>query len=256
MDWTIITPTIPERKERLEKLVVSLRAQIRTAAVQHLVIETPLWIDENGKPTPGCSVGEKVRQGFERAVGDYVSVVDDDDEVADNFVSSVLARVSGRPDVITFGVRRPGQQSWWLRANVARDDCSVDGDGNSIKLANHLCVWRRDIALSSPCLPRNYSWDYLWYTAIKLSRPDLVEAHVPEMLYTYHYSPDGTRAQRRDAIAASQDLLGANFLILKDRAGNLYVKSRDTRVVWTADGSTVNRYVLGRLTRLGKIRVE
>lgn len=193
---------MPGREAQLELLSQELRRQIGGAPVEHLV-------------DPGPEVyGFKMRRTTERAGGEYVCWMDDDDWPMPGYVEKILAALERGPDVVTFGSHTPPHRPAWLRANV-EDNCREER-GGTVKTANHYCAWKRDIALAAPWLPRNYGAEYAWYTALSLGFPDLYEVHVPELLHEYRYDAKGTLCQSPTARAWSL-AQGRRVLILMGR---------------------------------------
>lgn len=199
VDLSIITATIPERRTTLNFLTRKLEQY--EGQVEHVVV-----------PGDG-TVGRKINAGFQRAKGRYVCVLDDDDWVATDYVASILNAIEYKPDVVTFGVQK-GDEVYWLRADT-------DVDHGDVRMANHLCAWKREIALSVPCLPRNYGWDVVWYNCVRLS--GLVhDAHfVRRVLYFYQFSREGTRAQSPASIADSLDNNGRLIRIVRLHDGRI-----------------------------------
>jgi hypothetical protein len=221
---SIITLTIPERVKSLALLKAEVAKQNPDGLVEHVIVEGP------------GHVGTKIAKGLRMSSGRYVSVVDDDDMIDVDYVSSILAETVHNPDVITLGICTPGLPPCWQRANRNDDSCfeNPGADGN-VRMANHLCAWKREIALVAPCLPRNYGWDRVWYNSIRIAYPKLTERHIHKVLYLYLYSEEGTRAQSRESIADSQDNNGSRIKIWRLKDGSI-VAGRFTNQLWGADG--------------------
>ena len=232
MELSIITATIPERADMLARLKNVLASQLIGQPVEHIIVEG------SGK------VGEKMLAGVRRAVGRYVCVIDDDDTVADYYVNVILAELSSSPDVVTFGVQIPGSFPAFLRfGRQDNDEIVRDLVGEKyvtryvVKSANHLCAWRREIALSSVYLPRNYGWDVVWYTSIMWRFPYLTEQHIPRVLYNYLYSPVTTRAQSPASIADSIRRKGTDKIKVFCMPDGKLAAGPSVHRVWTAGQS-------------------
>ena len=221
MELSIVTCTIPERQKLLSRVARQILSQSRGLSVEHIIV-----------PGDG-TVGQKISRGLSLAKGRYVCVVDDDDKISDDYISSILNELEHDPDVVTFGMRTPGQSAHWLLAH-SEIDGAVMPDGDVIKVANHLCVWRREMAVTAPCVPRNYGWDVIWYWALRHAYPKARERHVHRVLYHYLFSPENTRAQSRESIADSQDNIGARIRIYRHTDGRLLAGPNRKRL-WGAD---------------------
>lgn len=85
---TIAILTIPKRKEFLDRLLGILRPQ-ETAEVEILINS------DDGKKSEGF----KRQECLDRAQGQYIAFVDDDDRVSDKYVQLILNALKYKPDV-------------------------------------------------------------------------------------------------------------------------------------------------------------
>ena len=146
-------------------------------------------------------LGEKRNVMVDAARGEYVQFVDDDDRVADDMISSVLAATVERPDVITFlasvSINGAEPKPCSYRLQWRRD---VNTDTEYRRLPNHICAVRRELALKAPFPALPYREDSGYS---KLLRPLLkTEHHIPRVLYHYDYSTETTEAQASRVVAA------------------------------------------------------
>lgn len=95
--WTILVPTLGERRPLFERLLAVLMPQVEE---QHGAVKVlARW--NNG--TPGLP---EIRQAMVEAVDtDYLSCVDDDDLVADDYVGEIMRALAERPDQVGFRVQ-------------------------------------------------------------------------------------------------------------------------------------------------------
>jgi hypothetical protein len=223
MDLSIITLTIPERKASLKLLSdeIQLQRDRGKFSVEHVVV-----------PSSG-TVSEKISEGLSKATGRYVTVVDDDDMISHDYLSSIIHAIQFNPDVVTFGMQTPGNPACWLRVGIT-DGARTDDTTEIVKTANHLCAWKRGYAMAAPCVPRNYGWDVIWYRALRERFPNLTELHIPRVLYQYNFSREGTRAQSPESIADSMDNSGAEIKIVQLPDGRL-MAGRHISVMYNTD---------------------
>ncbi len=185
MKLTILTPAITERKELRRSLFAEIQRQIEDLSVEHVVLE-----DDGEIP-----VGEKMGRAFQNLAGEYVCVIDDDDLISPKYIAAILAALESGPDVVTFQVWRPDtNKTWDLRAGKA-DGLAISED-RVVMMANHLCVWRTELAQRVPWLPLRYASDVFWYQILNRIKPDLTEVRIPEVLYQYRFNTEKTRNQR------------------------------------------------------------
>lgn len=199
---SILIPTLRTRQAAAAGLFAELYRQIRDAkAFGQVEIQTLL--DQKGKP-----VGVKRQLLLRSARGKYVCFVDDDDQVAPDYIESILSAVAQTPgaDCVVFrGVyyidgRREGEFDYDLKYAAYRNL-----PGFYERTPNHLCPVRRELALGAgfPALQRGEDTQY----AVRL-RPRLRTQAVcrdasgqKKILYHYRYSPTGTETQKAHAVA-------------------------------------------------------
>lgn len=95
--WTILVPTLGERRPLFERLMAGLLPQLDPYAGRARVVS---WFN-NGKP----SLPEIRHQMLQATHTDYLSFVDDDDLVSPFFVYEVMAALETGPDYVGFQVQ-------------------------------------------------------------------------------------------------------------------------------------------------------
>jgi hypothetical protein len=181
--WTILVPTLGERRPLFERLMTNLLPQTRPYDGQVQVVG---WWN-NGSPSL-----PKIRQTMLRAVRtDYVSFVDDDDLVAPYFVNEVMTALEAGPDYVGFQVQ-----------------CYSDGHPTAV--AYHSLAytrWRnlrgryeRDISHINPMrtktakradftrTPKGGAEDRAWVGQIRRLNELRTEVVIPRIMYHYLYS--------------------------------------------------------------------
>jgi hypothetical protein len=95
--WSILVPTLGERRALFERLMAGLLPQLDAYAGRVRVIG---W-HNNGSPSL-----PKIRQTMvDQAETDYLSFVDDDDIVSPDYVHQIVAAIDQRPDYVGFQVQ-------------------------------------------------------------------------------------------------------------------------------------------------------
>jgi len=154
---------------------------------------------DNGERTSG----QKRQILMERALGEYVCFVDDDDDVYQSYIDRIFEGIEKGVDVVSFDLKmtggKKGKEIWkfGMYANDRRQ-------GNMC--VNHLCVWRRSLASKVAwCPDLGYQDDSVWF--LPLFHSGLIESHyhIDEVLYLYKYSSIGTVNQRREKLRYSNN---------------------------------------------------
>jgi len=148
------------------------------------------------KDNKEMTIGEKRNKLVEEANGEYISFVDDDDRVSEDYVSELLAGIETGVDVVTFDV------------SVSLDGATpkpcyysihFDKDYNEseayYRLPNHLMCVKRELALQVPFKEINFGEDADYAKQLK---PLLKSEHsIHKILYYYDYNSKTTQTQRR-----------------------------------------------------------
>ena len=187
---SILIPTLVNRRDMRVALVAKLVQQAKTVAVEDTI---EILLDEDrGEKT----IGDKRTSLIQRASGEYIMFIDDDDDVADNYVESIVAACSnGLYDVVSFGglvLNQDGTAKAFvhsLRYSEYSEDKKL-----YYRPPNHLNAVKRSIAEKFTFSSKNYGedTDYAMYLAEnKLLKS---EKFLPYTLYQYRINPTGTCA--------------------------------------------------------------
>ena len=182
---SILTPSVPSRLDRLQRLIDEVQRQVGDLPVEHLVL-----IDNKRR-----TIGEKRQALLDIAIGDYVAFVDDDDWIRPQYVQRILEASASNPSVITFrqlatfdGVA--GEIIFGL--GCANEEWAA-GEARK-RAAWHVCAWHRGLARQSTFPAINYGEDWAW--AEPLNRKFTSdEVHVPLVLHEYHFRTNVTEAK-------------------------------------------------------------
>ena len=98
MLFSILIPTLLDRRELFARLQKTLTAQIQAANLESQV--EILELCDNHE----MALGAKRNQLIARATGEFIAFVDDDDAVADNYVSLIGQTLQAHPDADCLGI--------------------------------------------------------------------------------------------------------------------------------------------------------
>ncbi len=200
-DLTICVAALSSRGAMFQRLFERFKAQVGGHAVELLYCE-----DDGSAPA-----GLKRQALLNAARGRYVSFVDDDDLVSSDYIHSICfatKNVDIVPDVITFDldytdIRSGRGKSRW-RFGLDYADRIELGPKLFGMTANHLCAWKREIAIKVPYSAVWYGDDLFWYKPLHAAGFARVESHISKPLYEYIYRPKVTRNQARPQVDHSE----------------------------------------------------
>lgn len=84
--WSILIPTLPSRRELRRRLLIILEPQLEKYDDIELLI-----LEDNAKR----DYGAKLQSMIDIANGEYISFIDDDDLVSENYVDTIYSQLNG-----------------------------------------------------------------------------------------------------------------------------------------------------------------
>lgn len=180
MKLSILIATIPQR----QPLFVKLMADIERQASGH-----PVEVLYDAAPKGAMSIGAKRQALLERASGDYITYVDDDDGVADTYVSDILKAIEGGPDCVGFQIEVHGMGGVRMASasnRYERWEENVDGF-DYVRTTYHKTPVRRDHALAIGFKDMRFAEDHDYSMRLKASGLLHGEAYIRKVLYIYRY---------------------------------------------------------------------
>lgn len=187
---SILIPTTPDREKVLYELLYSLHLQIEAGKFQpfvEILVETDNYEQ---------SVGVKRQKLLEKAKGEYVVFIDSDDEVSEDYLSSILEAIGGnKPDVI-------GMRGWMSTNGKQRENFIISKDllyttiqdtyGNKeyLRHSNHIVPIKREIALEIGFKDMKFAEDHNYAVRLKESKLIKTETFIDKYLYHYKYIPN------------------------------------------------------------------
>lgn len=176
MKLSILIATMPTRKALFTKLLSTLDAQIPMNGCVEI-----LWDD-----SMDYNVGTKRNKLLERARGEYIVYVDDDDHVSKSYVSSILKAIQTNPDcvgicgVITTNGRR--KKKWYISKNYEK---WFERRNVYYRTPNHISPVKRELALKVRFPESSFGEDYDY--SMRLREHLHTEVKIPHEIYHYDY---------------------------------------------------------------------
>lgn len=199
---SIIICTLSEREEIFESLLERLIQQIdqsdlvRGDEYSEWVFNAKQGIELLWDTDPVKTIGQKRNDLVDRATGDYIAFIDDDDSVPEYYIDEILRAIESGPDVVGIQgvVDFDGKNPRPFKHSIQYNGW-YSKDGVYYRTPNHWNPVRRELALSTRFPSVNYGED--WNYSVKL-RPKLkTEVFIERDMYFYHHSTSGSIAERR-----------------------------------------------------------
>lgn len=186
---SILIPTLKSRFEKLQKQVARIEYQRQTNPVQLL------WLGDNKSMT----VGQKRNKLLSIADGEYICFVDDDDDLLEGYVNSILEAIKAGKKVITFLGKQTDNGvptcDFMYGIEYGRNHKTrINGKEWKVMLPDHLCVWRRDIVTES--FPdKQLGEDHEWARRMTKNYNETDQLRINEYLYHYNYNRNTTQCR-------------------------------------------------------------
>ena len=177
MILSILIPTLNNRKTKLDRLIQSIDNQLTDDNFKLVEI---LVYPDNGEIT----TGQKRNELLERAKGEYVVFVDDDDEIPNYYVEEILNASSYNPDSMAItGTMIQNKKVWtW----DIRQSNPYDQIGNHFRrYTNHITPIKRKLAIQIKFPDKKIGEDFEWATKLKDSGLLKTEYTIDKPMYIY-----------------------------------------------------------------------
>jgi glycosyltransferase involved in cell wall biosynthesis len=201
--WTILVPTISERAHLLARLLDRLLPQLDAHAGAVRVLA---W-HNNG--TPGLGV---IRDRLIADAGsEYVSFIDDDDLVAEDYVAAVMDALAQGPDHVGFKLEfTAAAHEGGVAGREIVEHSLVHGrwgrtrEGVLVRDFTHVDPIRRTIAMNGSFIVRRpgRAEDRHWVKQVRPWLAGMAEVYVDRVLYHYLYDAAVSAWQRPGELAA------------------------------------------------------
>lgn len=131
------------------------------------------------------SIGAKRNALLEKATGDYIAFIDDDDLVSADYISKIFEATSTNPDCCAIWGARIWMNVDKFHSSLQYDKWG-DKDGILCRPINHLNPVRRELALGVKFPNFDYCEDKFY--ALNLRKVLKNEVEIPGLIYLYRFS--------------------------------------------------------------------
>lgn len=187
---SVLIATIPERKEMYTKLVNELWRQRDILEKIHPSLgDVSFSVDESKSfMNGGLSIGKKRQALVEKARGKYLCFLDDDEDIAPNYLETIVRLCQLDCDVVTFrSVAK--MDNYWAVIDMSlknNEDEEATPDRIVKRRPWHINAIRTSFALLYEFPDVNDSEDALWMRNIIYHLES--EAHTDAILHQYNHS--------------------------------------------------------------------
>lgn len=185
---TILIPSIPERIEHLTYLLGEIYSQDEKQQCEVIVLM------DNCKR----SIGKKRTDLLQLAQGKYLTMLDDDDDIAEDFIPVILEAIKDNSDVITFKQDasingEPFTVSFGLKNE--NEEAHKEGEvfADITRKAWHCCVWKREVVKGCFFSDTNYGEDAIF--SDNACKNAISETHIDKVMHFYNFNSETTRAK-------------------------------------------------------------
>lgn len=181
---TILIPTLPDRKEFLERLMMKIQDQATD--------EIEVLIDDDTEATTGA----KRNRLIDQCKTEWAVFIDDDDLIADDYIRKHLKILKENPKVDAIGfkgkITTNGRNPYDFIHKFGYDYVEDQSSGKMVYLRpiNHINVIRTDISRKVRYPDLSFCEDYDF--CLRLSQSDLIKDHefIDEFMYYYLFRSD------------------------------------------------------------------
>lgn len=180
MTWDILVASIEHRTDMLDALLGELERQL-VPGVGVIVFRDNLE----------TALSNKCQRLLESSTAEYVSFVDDDDMVAEDYVQAIMEALKQNPDYVGFNVLYTVDGNPQLPALHSLKHGGWRSEADALyRDISHLNPIRRELALRSPWTGRDdHVCDAQWAAGLREQGCVKTEVYIPRDMYHYRWRP-------------------------------------------------------------------
>lgn len=188
---SLLIPTLPERLDQFTSLYNELMNQRHAVNILHPSLGD-VEILFNSEPkflSGGPSIGKKREDLVRRASGKYLNFIDDDEEIAPNYIESLLRLCLQDQDICTFRAMAKLQNFWALidMRLIYKVNDQISPDYTVRRPPWHICPVKSVYAKMFEFKDINNAEDFEWMERVLSCCT--TEAHTDQILFQYNHGP-------------------------------------------------------------------
>lgn len=195
---SILIPTIYERADMYHQLAKKLGEQIMTLHKTHPTLGEVEMLSnfEDSFLKGGPSIGKKRQLLVEASDGKYLCFLDDDEDIAPNYVETLVRLCQLDTDVVTFRNLTKTDFYWTVVDMSLKNPTNEEATPERIVKRRpwHICPVRSEHAKKYGFENSNYGEDWKWFEQV-LKHCD-TEAHTEAILHIYNHSAKHSEADK------------------------------------------------------------
>ena len=190
---SLLIPTLPKRRELMAVLLAELKRQWHEVKAE-FQSRIEILVDDRDKPV---TVGAKRQSLLEKASGEYIVFVDDDDWIHPEYLDSIMEILASmnQIDVIGFGGHMTRDGVFDKKFRISGDYHYSEDSQYYYRYFNHLSPIKREIAQKIGYTDEMYGEDYAY--SMKLKESGLIRnwTYIDKDMYHYRYSFANSQTQ-------------------------------------------------------------
>lgn len=194
---SILIPSIPSRESKLYALKKEIQRQCNEVYRRHDQLgNIQVVIDKSASfLNGGLSIGKKRTSLVQKAEGEYLCFLDDDESIAPNYIETLLRLCCTWPDVVTFRALVKLKDAWGIiDMNIDHKENEQFTPDRTMKRPPwHMCPVRSCFAKLYDFEDINNAEDFRWFE--KVLSHCKTEAHTDRIIFQYNHG-DHSEADR------------------------------------------------------------
>lgn len=194
---SVLVPSIPERSDLLTRINSLLHKQLIQLWRDHPMLGDVEIVFKNSKSflNGGLSIGKKREWLVKAAMGKYLCFLDDDEDIAPNYIETLMRLCQHDVDVVTFR-NLTRTDTYWTVVDMSLKNHNEEATPERIvkRLPWHICPVKNEYAKLYDFEDSNYSEDWTWME--KVLKHCKTEAHTDQILHCYNHSSKHSEADK------------------------------------------------------------